>query len=56
MASVKDQGDEELYERLDASYPTDDDDNKVFLYLIFFIFFYVLNLHLSTFLCFLSIG
>eukprot|EP00257_Ricinus_communis_P015573 XP_015573521.1 CRM-domain containing factor CFM3A, chloroplastic/mitochondrial isoform X2 [Ricinus communis] len=28
MEKVKDQGDEELYDRLDATYPTDDDDTE----------------------------
>lgn len=35
MDSVKDQGDEALYNKLDSSYPTDDEDSEVCIYLIF---------------------
>jgi|EndMetStandDraft_3_1072993.scaffolds.fasta_scaffold1096929_1 hypothetical protein len=51
MGFVKDKGDEELYDRLDSAYLTDDDadDTEVYAYLIFYVcIFFLLNLLFNT--------
>lgn len=53
MGFVKDKGDEELYDRLDSAYLTDDDadDTEVYAYLIFYVcIFCLLNLLFNTLL------